>query len=408
MTIGRISTAETFRSAITSVTNAQQFVNRTQEQLGTGKKILQPSDDPVAAAQIESIRNDLSRLDSYAVNTTRADAALSFEEDALSGMEDVLFRVRDLTIQAQNPALSPQDINTLGQEVDGLLDQIVSLGNTQNAEGEYIFAGWASTTQPYTRDASGNVVQNPMQGTRDINIAPGLTIQVTDLGSDIFNAEPGNGGFTVAAAATNTGSGIVGATTANASFDKTLEYTVSFQAGPAGQLQWVVDDGTATTSGDFTPGFPIVFDGGNASITVNGEPAIGDEFVVSGNSFPAPRQQSVFDTLVELRNALLAPNNTTAERAITGTAVAQALENLDGNLDQISLTRTDIGVRLGRIEQQTRLNENFDVQLQKTLVELESLDYAEAISQLNLQLVALQAAQQTFVKTTGISLFNYL
>ena len=63
---------------------------------------------------------------------------------------------------------------------------------------------------------------------------------------------------------------------------------------------------------------------------------------------------------------------------------------------------------MNRVSDQIDLNSAFNFQLEKSISELEDLDYASAITELNLQLVALEAAQQTYVKTQGLSLFNYL
>jgi flagellar hook-associated protein 3 FlgL len=70
--------------------------------------------------------------------------------------------------------------------------------------------------------------------------------------------------------------------------------------------------------------------------------------------------------------------------------------------------QSDVGTRLRRTEMQTDTNEAFNYQLKETLSGLQDLDYAEAISRLNIQMLALQAAQQTFAKTQTMSLFNYL
>ncbi len=70
--------------------------------------------------------------------------------------------------------------------------------------------------------------------------------------------------------------------------------------------------------------------------------------------------------------------------------------------------RTDLGARLNRLDDQVSLNDSFNLQVERTISSLEDLDLAKAVTELNLQLVALQAAQQSYLKTQGISLFNYL
>ena len=97
-----------------------------------------------------------------------------------------------------------------------------------------------------------------------------------------------------------------------------------------------------------------------------------------------------------------------------GTAVTQdgainiAMNALDSNLENVQSVRTDLGVRMNRVDEQQSLNENFNVRLQDTLSGLEDLDYTKAITEMNLQMVALEAAQKAYTKTQSLSLFNYL
>ena len=71
-------------------------------------------------------------------------------------------------------------------------------------------------------------------------------------------------------------------------------------------------------------------------------------------------------------------------------------------------TQTTVGARLNVLETQNDTNEGSMLSLQEVLSEIQDLDYAEAVSRLQLQLAGLQAAQQTYVKTQSLSLFDYL
>ena len=88
--------------------------------------------------------------------------------------------------------------------------------------------------------------------------------------------------------------------------------------------------------------------------------------------------------------------------------VPEKFVNVDAAIEQVSSVRTSVGVRMNWIDDQAALNDNFNLDLQRTMSEIEDLDIADAIGRLQLQMVSLQAAQQTFVKTQNLSLFNYL
>ena len=90
------------------------------------------------------------------------------------------------------------------------------------------------------------------------------------------------------------------------------------------------------------------------------------------------------------------------------TPSATTLTRLDSALDTVLNTRASIGARLNTVENQKSANDSFSALLQENRAELKDLDYAEAVSRFEQQLLALQASQQTFVKIEGLSLFNYL
>ena len=84
------------------------------------------------------------------------------------------------------------------------------------------------------------------------------------------------------------------------------------------------------------------------------------------------------------------------------------MQALDTNLETVRSVRTQLGVRMNRVDDQQALNANFNVRLQETLSGLEDLDYTKAITEMNLQMVALEAAQMAYTKTQSLSLFNYM
>ena len=411
--IGRVSSAQIYRSGLDSILEAQARLSRIQEQVATGKRIITPSDDPGAAAEIIRLRSELNQVEAYQRNADQAINSLLFEEGAIAGAETVLQRVRELAIQGANDALlSVEDREVIASEIEGLRDSLLNIGNTRNADGEYIFAGDTVNTEAFSEaggvvsdgEAAGVVTYNGSGGPRFINIASGIRIQVNDTGAELFqNAPAGNGAFEVLVPDANVGTGIVRTTGFDNSYNGTEDYTISFSTGGSGQLQYTVTGSVSGPLGaaqDYVAGEAITFAGAN--VVIEGEPDVTDTFqVVSGQT------QSAFDTLTELA-AALRTGGSTADDARRVSRVGAAIQNLDANLGQINKVRTDLGARLNRVDEQITLNDTFNLQVESTISNLEDLDFATAITELNLQLVALEAAQQTYVKTQNLSLFNYL
>lgn len=84
------------------------------------------------------------------------------------------------------------------------------------------------------------------------------------------------------------------------------------------------------------------------------------------------------------------------------------LTQLDNAMDRIMTVRTKIGGRMNAIENQRGINDSFALVMEQNRSILEDLDYGEAVSQLQQQMLILQASQQSFMKVEGLSLFNYL
>jgi flagellar hook-associated protein 3 FlgL len=401
--VDRLSTLQVFQLGINTILNKQAELSRTQEELAAGKRLLSPADDPSAAVKVLDIEEDLALVEQYGRNATLARGQLALEESALSQAGNVLQRVRELAVQGNNATQSPETRDAIAVELRERLNELVAIANTRDGNDEYLFAGFQARSQPFTR-VGDSVNYNGDDGQRFLEIAAGSQLAVRDSGSRVFlAARAGNGTFDFSVGAANRGSALVSDTSTDGSFQRD-DYTVTFiQAAPGDPVTYEVTDSSAAVvaSGAYTIGDAITFNG--ATLVVSGTPQDGDTIQVDG----APRQ-SVFTTVSELIAAFDGAGDDEASRARMNNAVASGLNNLSQALDNILEVQTDVGVRLSRIDTQEEINADFDLQLRETLSDVQDLDFAEAISRLNLQLVALQAAQQTFVTTQRLSLFDYL
>lgn len=234
-------------------------------------------------------------------------------------------------------------------------------------------------------------------GTTDITTNVAVTVTGTPYGTDHF---------TLRFESRPQGTAAIGEISLNGSFVPSLPggYTLTFsRPDPDGPINYEVRDtnGVTVTTGVHAANTPIEFRG--ARIMISGTPAEGDTFSVRSSEY-----QSVFQTLEDLANALATPVNDAAGQARLNDAVNRAIGNIDLAMDNILTVRASVGARLKAIDSQTYVNDGYLVQAQETLSSVEDLDYAEAISRLHMQLTGLEAAQQTYLKVNGLSMFNYL
>tara|TARA_R110001606_G_scaffold395213_1_gene567053 strand:- start:40796 stop:42274 length:1479 start_codon:yes stop_codon:yes gene_type:complete len=491
----RVSTAYIFDQNLSAMLNKQAELSKTQLQVSTGNRILNPSDDPAGSVQILNLQREVSLSEQYLANATKAENKQSNEEGVLDSATGMLQRIRELAVQGLNATNTQADKQTIAIEIKQLNEQLLALANTRDSSGDYLFSGFKSNTQPYgtiNGDYQGD------EGQRNIKVGEGVLIATNDPGNQVFEAP------LISTTTTTTLTPVVSANVANTgdssvainnyaggsdAFSKTFTFdgtnyddgagnlypytapgptsfnlitppmTVTFSDTPAigdeltvtngtgtGQASITVDsgaaetfsaisftyqaeiiadplaiptpivgvpaqyqitDGTNTATVDYVDGISVDLSELNPSfpsltVKLTGAPAEGDQMVIERSETLG--SQSMFKTIENFANALISNNVGPNGSPNNG----DFLTNISASLGVVIDTRAKVGSRLNSIDQQNQINEGISVNMQKALSEIKDLDYAEAISRLSLQMTGLQAAQQSFAKVQGLSLFNYL
>jgi flagellar hook-associated protein 3 FlgL len=400
----RISTNQIFEQSVSGMLDQQAQVAKTQSQISSGRRVLTPSDDPAAASRILDITQAIETTQQYQGNNDVAKTRLGLEDNALSSVGNLLQRMRELVLLANNDSQTNESRHAIAQEGRQRLQELVGLANAKDSNNEYLFAGYKGITTPFTANGAGGYDYNGDQGQRFLKAGPSLQVAVSDSGAEVFQLiKNGNGAFTTADGLSNTGSAVINAAGLNGAFVPDT-YTLAFaQTTPTSPITYTVTGAASgvVASGNYTSGATITFNG--AQVNVAGAPADGDTFTVSAST-----NQSMFATVTNFINAIETNVSDPASAARLHNAMNRALSDFDQSLGNVLETRATVGTRINSLESESDANGSLILQLQKSLSDVQDLDYAEAISRLNQQLLSLQAAQQAFVKVQGLSLFNYL
>jgi flagellar hook-associated protein 3 FlgL len=401
----RISTSQIYTQGSDSISRAQSELFANQQRIAAGQRMLTPSDDPVASAEVVVVGQSRARVERFAANISTANESLAVGDSTLGDISDLLVSIRTLAINAGSGTLSAADRGGLATELDGLLQQLVGLANSRGADGGYLFSGYALNTQPFTL-ASGVYAYNGDQGTRSIAVADGRELQVSNDGESLFNAvRTGNGTFAATPDPANGGTGTLdGGSVIDAALLDGHRYRLQFAVAAGTTTYDVVDLTTATTvSGGnaFAPGAAITVAG--MQVTIKGNPAAGDQFTLE----PSPRK-SVFATVQDLIATLRAPAATAADRTKLVNGLGTALQNLTQAQEAILTARAGQGARMRELDSLSTGNDARLLQYESTLSRLQDLDYNKALSDFARQQLALEAAQKSFMQVSGLSLFNYI
>ncbi|WP_097461746.1 flagellar hook-associated protein FlgL [Mangrovitalea sediminis] len=408
----RISTQQIYDTGLRNMQDVTQQQQKTQSQLSSGKRLTQPSDDPVAAARVLQLNQTLSLSGQYQNNITLATNNLNLEDSTLSSVSSTLTKIRGLALQANDGSLNASDRQAIATQVTQLLTQLTGLANTKDSSGQYLFSGNKGDTIPFAKDASGNYQYQGDEGQRSVAIDDGVQLPVNDNGKSVFVDIPSaQKTFYTQASPNNTAkppaaisSGMV---IDQSTFDNFYpsNMSVTFSTGGSGQLQYSIQDRATgrqlVAPTDYSSGAPIQAEGIQFNIT--GKPQPGDTFFVQSSG-----KQSVMGSVEKLVYGLQHYNNTDVGNKAFNNLIQDTLANLDNAQASVSKAQTDVGARQNTVSTTNDLHTQSDSQTQAVLSKLQDLDYAAAASQLSMQNMVLQAAQLSFSQVSKLSLFNNL
>lgn len=413
----RISTVQAFNNGVAGLQRNYANATRTQEQISTGNRILTPADDPVASVRLLQLEQQQNVLNQYKSNLTAAKNSLTQEEVTLGSSYTVLHRVRELALQAGNGSLSAEDRKSIAAELTQREDELLSLMNTRNARGEYLFSGFQGKTQPFVRTGDGSYSYQGDEGQRKLQVASSLNIAISDSGKAVFENVTNSGRYQVLPSSTLSvsaplvqdevavaGSPAFPAAGVGIYFTSDTDYIIYDRANPPADFADPYADptqviGSGVVDGNEKTADELVFRG--VMVKFDGVQAQGQSAEIQLN--PNVQKQGVLDTIANLRKTLEDPSSSNID---IRDSVAVSLTNLDYGMISVDSARGNIGARLNVIESTQTDNEDVTLVNKSVQAELRELDYAEALSRLSFQTIILEAAQQSYVKISGLNLFN--
>jgi len=298
-----------FDRAIAQMGVTQDRLSKTQTQLSTTKQINKPSDAPDQAATITRLKSAIDRQNAYVSTINSVKDKLSQQETAASNATDVLTRLKELTIQAANDTYSGVDRKSIDLEVRQLRDQLLSLANTQDVNGNFIFSGSRVGKQAFATDENGKLVYQGDQTVSATGVGDQSAVDINRSGTNPF--------------------------------DKIVRLDENNKKMAVGFFQ-VIDDLSAALQLNDSGGI---------------KRAVGEMTTL---------QQGLSDSLAS------------------------------------------IGAATNKIDNQASLAEENVLRMKSTLSQVEDTDYTEAITKMNKDILALQAAQSSFAKIAQLNLFDYI
>ncbi len=309
----RVGTFQSFASQTGRMADLQSTIDKLQSQIAVGKRILEPSDDPLGSNRVVDLQRSIDNNQQFIRNMDAITTQLSLGDSAVEAMSNQMVRAKELAINAANGSLTSADRQNISTELGQIIEQMLSLANTRDAAGNYIFSGAQVATAAFAKDATGAIVWQGSGQPPQVPVSPDVTVSTGTNGLDMLSIESGAG------------------------------------------------------------------------------------------------RQSIFQSLAQFKAVL---DNPPADGAADQTAFQQgmdkALADMNAGVDRLADQRATFGSRMAQVDTEADRLKTLETTLSTAQSNIESLDVAGAITQLQSAMTLLQASQQSFAQIKKLSLFQYL
>ncbi len=402
----RVTTNMSYQSSMRALQKASERLDKASEQMTTGDKFATAGEDPTGMAQKLSLTSKITAFQQYSVNGSLLDSSLTLEGTILDSVTTNLQSAYTLTQKSVNGAMSDSDKKSIASELEQLQTQLYDLMNSKNADGEYIFGGNQSQTQPFVKNDVGDYEFKGDTGQRMIQVAPSVQIAANDSGLSVFQ-QVATRRTVSSATATDLTIGVSSQSEFDSFFRNQYDfkipannqYTISTTASPD-QYQITGKNGY-TQTGDYIPGEAINFNGVSLTMTAAAGSGPAQQFTLD-----APANDNVLNSLNKMIEALKNSSALTEEEWTS--TVANVQTHINNTLDRVGITQGAVGGRQNNLDQVLTSNASLEVIATEARANVAEIDIYEAISNVSQQENALTMAQQAFSKVHSSTLFDYL
>ena len=183
----KISTQLLFSRAAEQMSLVQNKISDSQVQLSQGKQLIKPSDAPDQAAVIQRMKTVMSRQESFHASLSTLNSRLQNEDTTLKSATNLLVRAKEIAVQAANGTLAPVNRKALAAEMQGVRDQLLSLANAKDDNGNFLFSGSRSDKPAFSPPGPGQTpVYQGDQTRMTVMVGDQRTIPINRTGTDVF------------------------------------------------------------------------------------------------------------------------------------------------------------------------------------------------------------------------------
>ena len=180
-----------------SLDQAQSNEQQLTAELSSGVSITSLSQNPVASGENVLLLNQIQQDDSFTQSSNLVTGQLQVADSTLGSVVSELTSAISLATSANNGTMNSSDVQSVSNQISGILDEVQSLANT-SYQGQFLFGGGQTSTTPFTTSTATSPAVTTYNGVDDINYLGtpnGQKIQLNVPGSQIFLGAGSNSVF---------------------------------------------------------------------------------------------------------------------------------------------------------------------------------------------------------------------
>lgn len=403
--------------------NANKEIYKTNEEISTGIRVRSAADDPVAAIRINNLSNYLDTIDQYKKNIIAAENSLALEESSLNASQNIMQRIEELAVQAGNTAiLSEAEYDAISAEIANRTDELLSLMNTQDSNGTYIFSGYQSDSPAFSGNLTNGFAFEGDEGTTSIRVDSNTYVDASDSGKALFVDVPSSQNAARATVPDSNRSSpgieittpIVVDQNAYDDFypeDMVIQFNEDSNITPAAKNFTITERSSGKVllaDQPYTSGGEITVEG--LRFNISGAPISADTGANNGDQVfvDSSDTQDVLVTIQKFYNAMQAFDGSSDSREALEQVIGETITNISNAQESVNQALTGIGARNNTLQSVKELHTDTDLVTREVLSDLRDTDYAEATTRLSAQTFVLQATQASFLTIRDLNLISQI
>lgn len=408
-----------------------ESIQKVQQKISSGKNIIFASDDPVGAVELSGLNDVKNKINQYIDNNNLALNRLELMDDTLEASKNVFIRCNELAVQAANDILSVGDREAIALEFDELKKELVSMTNTQDSGGSYIYSGFKSKTRPFVLDSDGLVSYKGDRGTVSLPVSESRMLESTLDGATVFQDIITSSGVStdLFAAVDNISRSI-----------RTANSGVEAAKAPGKAKITLTNENPGTyafkiTSGAKSENFSIDITGSDLSALATAINAADLDITAavsttssSNDTLTLTNTYSYDVTLSDLQIPNINKSEANPSSFMTfqpidasgvnlGNAqtvfdfdqtIASRLDEMATIQNHLSNQRAKVGARLNSAQRQGDVMQERKISITKDVSDLADADLSELVTSLQSQITNQEASQKAFVRIAQLNLFDMI